>query len=264
MSFQPILLGSGLAAWRGLQRSYDTQLALHRAQPQEARLATHFRNRIAGIATADALVADRRLLEVALKAFGLGDDLNNRFFIRKVLEDGSVRQDALANRLTDDRYRSLAAAFGFGDPGGARTGRPGFADEILSRFSSQSFQVAVGAQDDTLRLALNAREAMAEQAARPGTDDARWFRIMGTPPLRAVLEGALGLPGSLRSLDLDQQLRIFRDRTEAAFGDGEIAQFADPDRRSALIDRFLLRAQIDAQPAIVPGQIALSLLRAPG
>ena len=50
---------------------------------------------------------------VALGAFGLQDDLPNRFFIQKVLEGGTLSTDSLANKLSDPRYAALAKAFGF-------------------------------------------------------------------------------------------------------------------------------------------------------
>ena len=75
----------------------------------------YFAAKIGEIDSAEQLVSDRRLLSVALGAFGLHADIDNKYFIRKVLEDGVLKEDALANRLTDERYKSLTKAFGFGD-----------------------------------------------------------------------------------------------------------------------------------------------------
>ena len=69
------------------------------------------------------LVADRRLLKVALGAFGLEGEIDKKAFVRKILEEGTADPASLANRLTDKSYYKLAEAFGFGDLGGARTGR---------------------------------------------------------------------------------------------------------------------------------------------
>jgi hypothetical protein len=70
-------------------------------------------------------VGDRRLLEVALGAFGLDDDIRNRFFIRKVLEEGTTSPSRrFANRLSDKRYLALAETFGFGDRPGGNVGAP--------------------------------------------------------------------------------------------------------------------------------------------
>ena len=87
----------------------------------------------------------RRMLRVALGAFGLQDDVNNTYFIRKVLEDGTTRPDALANKLADDRYKAMSKAFAFDSPIGPRTARSAFGPDIVARYRAQQFEIAVGA-----------------------------------------------------------------------------------------------------------------------
>ena len=261
MSFQPVLPATGLVGYRFLERTAESQQAAFRAAPTIARDADHFRERISGIGSAAELVADRRLLRVALGAFGLQDDLPNRFFVRKVLEEGTSRPDALANRLTDDRYKALAQAFGFGEPEPPRTREPGFAEKIVSRFEAQEFEIAVGRQDETMRLALYAARELGTIAAGDGGADTKWFRIMGTPPLRRVFETALGLPRAFGQQDINQQLETFRERSERIFGTGDVAGFADADTRDRLVRQFVVRAQIEAAPSAGPGAVALALLQ---
>lgn len=259
MSFQPVLPFSGYAGWRFLGRTVKTQTAAFRQSAPVARAADHFRANIAKAKTAEDLVGDRRLLGVALGAFGLSDDIGARAFIQRVLEGGTVKDDALANRLTDKRYAALALEFGYGDLG-ARTGLPGFADRIVARYESQAFQEAVGAQDGDMRLALNLAQGVSEVVASTSNPRAQWFWVMGNPPLRAVFERALGLPSSIGRLDIDRQLAAFQARAEATFGTGSVAGFADPDRQEKLVRLFLLRS--GAQSATTsPAAMALQLLR---
>ncbi|KPQ22493.1 MAG: Protein of unknown function (DUF1217) [Rhodobacteraceae bacterium HLUCCA24] len=253
MSFQPALPLSGLAGWRFLQRTLPVQQEAFAKAPGLARDADHFRARIGGIESAEALVADRRLLTVALGAFGLQDDLANRFFIRRILEDGTTRDDALANRLADKRYAEFSSAFGFGGSGPPATQRPGFAETIIARFERQSFEIAVGAQDEAMRLALYAERDLAAAAAADGSARTKWFRVMGTPPLRQVVETALGLPSSFGQQDLDRQIEVFRDRTERLVGFADVEGFADPAARETLIRRFLLQSEMAAAPTTAPG-----------
>jgi len=257
MSFAPILTGSGIPAWTLLQKTRTKQTAILSAQPELQREAAYFRERIGKIDTAEALVNDRRLLKVALEAFGLESDLNNRFFIRKVLAEGTLRTDALATKLSDKRYAQFSAAFGFGDFKTPRSKDSAFADTILAQWRERRFETAVGAQDNTLRLAMNAQREIAALAGRNVTDRTQWFTLMGNPPLRSVVQTALGLPARVAALDLDQQLSIFRSRTEAVFGDDSLRQFTDPARREALIGNYLLRSQIETASATAP---ALTLL----
>jgi hypothetical protein len=251
----------GYAGWRFLTQSLPAQMERFAAAPVEARDAAHFRETIASVTTPEALVADFRLLRVALGAYGLQEDLPNRAFIRTLLEQGTTEDSALANRLADKRYRSFAEAFGFGGPLPAKTGLPGFADRILARFTRQSFEEAVGAQDETLRLALTAQRDLGELTARNLTDTTAWLSVLGTPPLRKVFETAFGLPASIGTLDIDRQVRAFSDAAERTFGQSDVAQFADPDRVEDLIRVFTLRAEAAAGPSpLTPGYAALMLL----
>lgn len=260
MSFSPVVPTGGLAGWAFLTRTAEAQKAAFLRSPGIARDEAYFREKIGGIESAEALVSDRRLLGIALKAFGLGDDIDNRYFIRKVLEDGTLTRDALGHKLADKRYLSLSAAFGFGDFAVPRTVLSDFADDILSKFEAEAFEEAVGETRAELRLALNAKDELADLASGTGGADAAWYRVMGSAPLREVFQTAFGLPDSFAGLDLVQQLGEFRSRAERYLGAGEISQFADPDRVESLIRLYLVRADASSGSATTPGAAALSLL----
>ncbi|WP_407493730.1 DUF1217 domain-containing protein [Pseudooceanicola sp. MF1-13] len=261
MSFQPILAGSGVAAWNLLKSTMPTQTKVHDADPVITRDTEYFEAKIGDINTAEELVSDRRLLRVALGAFGLQDDINNRFFIKRILEDGVIKQDALANRLTDSRYKDLAGAFGFGNDATPLSKISDFGPKITEKFRRQQFEVAVGEQDQSLRLALNAERELGDLATRKSGETTKWLKVMGNAPLRQVFETALGLPSSFSQLDLDQQMEIFRDRADRQLGSGDIAQFSDPEQVSKLVQRFLLRSQVADIQASSSSNVALSLLQ---
>jgi hypothetical protein len=247
MSFQPVVPLGGYGGWRFLQRTLPQQMEAFVRAPALDRLADHVRARIGEIRTAAELVADRRLLEVALGAYGLGADLNARAFIQRVLEGGTLRPEALANRLADKRYAEFAREFGFGNLG-SRTNLPGFADRLLARFEAQRFQEAVGQANPDLRLALNLGPALGDIVAGSQNPRAQWFEIMGTPPLRRVFETALGLPASFGRLDIDRQLQTFQERARAAWGTDRPAELAAPPRRDEVVRLFLLRAEAAQAP----------------
>lgn len=262
MTPAPIVPFGGFAGFAFLTRTFERQTALFNAEPALRRDTGHFAQTIAQIRTAEALVADRRLLRVALGAFGLQDDLDSRAFVRAILEQGTEAPTALANRLSDDRYRRFADAFGFADPAGPRTADPGFAARIVDQYRRRAFEAAVGEQDASLRLALNAGRELAALATEEGSDTALWFRILGTPPLRRVFETALGLPASFAQIDLDLQLAEIRSRAARQLDIASPRELAADAPREALVRRFLLRDQV-AQSAVLSSQsIALSLLQA--
>jgi hypothetical protein len=72
----------------------------------------------------------------------------------------------------------MSAAFGFGDFKTPRSKDSAFADTILTQWRDRRFESAVGAQDNSLRLAMNAQRELAALAARPVTRvrTAPWLR----------------------------------------------------------------------------------------
>ncbi|MFN6925709.1 MAG: DUF1217 domain-containing protein [Tabrizicola sp.] len=262
MTFQPVLPLSGYTGWTFLKRTLGQQLAVQQASPVQKRDEAYFRDRIGKVQTAEQLVSDKRLLRISLTAFGLEGDVNNRAFIRKVLEGGTLKPGSLANKLANKQYQALAAAFGFGDFSVPRTRISTFPDEILDRFRSRSFETAVGNQNNDFRLALNAERELPEIARRSTSETAKWYQVLGNPPLRELVQTALGLPKSFAAIDLDQQVSALREKTRAAFGAPTVSQFSDPAKLEALVRRFHVRAEIrDQQAAATPAAIALTLLR---
>lgn len=261
MSFQPVLPLGGYAGWRFLARTAERQKDLVADAPITRRETENFRDKISGVKTVDDLMGDRALLKVALGAFGLEADLPNKAFIRKILESPASDPKALANRLADKRYLEFSQTFGFSEPAGPFTGRSGFADKIVGTFETRAFEVAVGEQDESMRLALTADRELSDISSRRGTENSLWFNIMGNPPLRSIFETALGLPKSFGALDIDRQLSTFRDKAERAFGNGEISQFADPSKREELIRLFLVRSQVNQSQAASSGSVALTMLQ---
>jgi hypothetical protein len=261
MSFVPVIPLGGYQGWVFLNRTMEAQRKAFLTDPTITRASAAFEARIGRVTTAAELVADRQLLDVALTAFGLEADLGARAFIEKVLAEGTLAEDALATRLVDKRYAALARTFGFGDLG-ARTGLPGFAQDIIARFEARKFEAAVGEVDDNLRRAMNLGRGLADIFQTVTSNDARWFAVMGDLPLRSVFEGALGLPRDLGKLDLDQQIGVFKSRFASVFGTENLATLADKTEQERLVRLFLVRADAAASAATAPGAIALQLLRA--
>ncbi len=262
MSIPPALPLSGLAGWQFLRRTLPEQQARFASGPMQEREAAHLRANLAGITSAEDLIADRRILRVALDAFDLGADMQSRALLRRVLSEGASDPDALANRLSDRRYRAIAETFAFDAPDGPRTSEPGFADRLLQAAATRRFEAAVGERDETLRLALSLQRDLPALAEEARSDRSRWFAIMGTPPLRKVFETAFGLPKAFAALDLDRQLGVLQERSRRAFGSAEVAQLADPARLEALTRRFLLRSEATTAQTTGPASAALQLLQA--
>ncbi|QBF29710.1 DUF1217 domain-containing protein [Thalassococcus sp. S3] len=260
MSFQPVIPTQGIAGWRFLQRTYDQQFEAFNQGAQIKRDAEYFEEKIGEVRTAEDLVSDRRLLGVALGAFGLQDDINNRFFVQKILEDGTASDDALANRLADERYKRFSEALGFGPGQVPQTLTTGFADQILEQFRAQSFEIAVGEQDETMRIGLFAERELTILAESGKSDRAQWYSMMSLAPLRKMFETAMGLPEAFGQLDIDKQLEIFQDKAGREFGAETLADFLQPDIQEKLLNTYLARSQLNAFNSASSGASVASTL----
>lgn len=260
MTFQPYVPLGGIAGWRFLQNTLEAQKAAHSRSPVLERDLAYFAEKIGGVRTAADLVGDFRLLSVALGAFGLSEDAGNKYLVRKVLEEGTTEPGALANKLSDKRYRALSKAFGFGDFPVPNTVLSDFPDRIAARYADQAFETALGRTDETMRLALNARRELAGIAGGDGSEQTKWFTILGTPPLRKVIEGALDLPESFATLDLDRQLAELRTRSAATFGVTSVSDLGEPDVLERVLDRYTAIAGLSGQGRAITSP-ALVLLR---
>jgi hypothetical protein len=265
MSFQPSVPLTGVGGWRLLQRTEATQRAAFSNTPTVKRDIEHFRANIADATTAADLVADPKLLRVALGAFGLEEEAGKFALIRRALEDGVTNSDSFANRMVDSKWKRFVGAFGYGDPLGAQVAAPGFAEEIASAYEARQFESALGESDDSLRLALNFRREIQRFADGPSPDGYTWFEALGDRPVRAVLEGALGLPSSLGNLDIDQQRGMMQDKMQKVLGSSSLAAFKDDEAVEKLLTRYLARAAAESGPsATTRGATALTLLSSSG
>lgn len=261
MTFQPVIPSGGIVGWRFLQRTYDAQLESFSSSAVNERERQYFLENIGNVRTAEDLVSDRRLLQVALGAFGLEDDINNRYFIQRILSDGTSADDALSNRLADSRYREFSEAFGLGPGEVRRTGLITDMEAIAQDNVVSRFEIAVGETDETMRISLYTRHTLTELAAQDSSGDTKWFDLMGQSPLRSMMETALGLRSSFAQLDIDRQLEVFKDRLTGLTGSDDLAQFTDEAAVATLTDQFLARSQIaQLQSTISPAQTALILL----
>jgi hypothetical protein len=261
MSFLPAIPIGGIAGWQFLQRTEVSQRTVFDKGAQISRETAYFRANIGKADTVEKLMADRTLLKVALGAFGLEGELPKRAWIRKILEEGTLKTDALAMRLTDTRYRDFATAFGYGNVEGPRIFSGAFADRMVAAYRDRQFEVAVGSVNDDMRLALNFRRTI-DDVVTSSSKTANWFSIMGNSPVRAVIDAALGMPKELAQVNVDKQAEFYARRAASVLKIDDPRKLADPEVMEETIRRFLVRRQIEDGPsALTPGMGALTLLQ---
>lgn len=269
MFFQPAIGTGGYAGWRVLENTQARQQEAFDRSPVMQREIEYFRENVANATSAEALVSDRRLLTVALGAFGLGDEVNKQAFVQRVLEEGTLVTTSFANRLNDSRFSALADTFSYGNLIDPAVDTEAFREDIIARYKTFEFERAVGETDNDMRVALNFKREIggiaATAAADPENERLAWFQIMGNQPLRELVGAALNIPAAASQIDIDQQQEMFADNAQRLFGDSSPAVFSDPDVINEAIRRFFLQRQLESGPSIsTPGFGALTLLQNSG
>jgi len=218
--FQPVIPMGGIVGWQFLQRTQESQQQAFASSATVRRDTADFSARIATVETPEALVEDYRLLNVALGAFGLSEDIGNKYFVRKVLSEGTEDPAALANRLSDTRYLALAEAFSFGEHdrpsntlGAAWTQIADGIGSLPERARSEA-RAGVTALFESLQ-ALSATlgtEAPEAQAARRDEVQALWPAVMENRAISEAVRGALGVAEGFGSLDQEVQIEVIRQK----------------------------------------------------
>ncbi len=263
MTFTPAVGAGGLAGFRLLERSSPQQRAAFERSPEIKRNIEYFEANIAKAKTAEDLVKDRRLLAVALGAFGLGDEINKGAYVRRALESDTADGRSFVRRIADARYLEFAKAFGYGDlTNGTNVELSTFKRDIVQRYKQLEFERAVGRADGDIRLALNFRREIAKIANGDDVDKIGVLQILGQRPVRELLTAALGLPQSLARLDIDRQKQLIEQRLEQTFGSDSAAVFKDPKKIEDTIRRFfaIQQTQANAAALLSGGGAGFSLL----
>jgi len=102
-----------MISYQAVTRNITQSLARTAAQPAVAASTAYFEKNIGKVKSLDEFMSDDRLYRYAVEAFGLGEMAYAKAFMRKVLEGGVSDQNSFANKLSDKRYRELAATFDF-------------------------------------------------------------------------------------------------------------------------------------------------------
>jgi hypothetical protein len=197
-----------------------------------------FREKAPGFADVEALLKDRRALTMVLEAFQLESEIDKRGILRKILTEDPTGETALANRLTDRRWRELAAAFA------PRQGQPPLGDatlvdSLVQKALTNRYEKAMGESNPGLREALYFRRVAAQATSVP--------QLMGDSALLAVTRGALGLPEQFGLLEYEQQRDVITRRLD-------IASLQDPKEVKRMAQRYLAQSQ-----AAAPSNPVLSL-----
>ena len=213
--------------------------------PPVAREVAYWQDHIDKVADIDSFVADKRLFAFAMKAFGLSDMGYAKAFMSKLLKGGTTDPAAMANKLSDQRYRDFAKTFDFKTYGTVTTSLSAARTGVVERYLRQTLEENTGSQSQGARLALYFQRK-ASSIASP-------MQLLADPALLKVTQVALGLPDTMSLAPLDNQVAMIKARLD-------VATFKDPAKVDAFLKRFCAMndlatgASASSSPAVMLSQ----------
>ena len=205
-----------LAVSQNLSR-YQTMTA---TEPAVKTAAAYYEANIGSVKSIQDLVGNYRLLSYALNAYDLGDQINAKGLITKVLEGGVTNPKSLANTLPNSQWKAFAAAFNFVDSGAAPPSSASAVATTASDYVEQQLESDQGDQDVGVQLALYFQRVAPTVASELG--------ILADPNLLEVAATIMGLPPAVASSLQPQTLSELMP----------VSDLQDPAKLKQLTERF--------------------------
>lgn len=210
--------------------------AYAKLQPSSSQTATeaaavYYKANINQATTVDKFLADPKLTNFALQAYGLNNPPPSNDVLRKVLESNLSDPKSYANSLGDSRYVNFALAFNFGSdgnlvrqPAGQPMTREG-AIGISAAFDRQTLEDNAGQSSPGVQLALYFQRK-APSITNP-------YDILADKALLKVVQTALNIPASASKQNIDIQAATITQKLN-------ISDLQDPKKLNAFISRFAI------------------------
>lgn len=194
------------------------------SQPIAAREIAYFKANIGNVKTIDDLLKNQRLYTFAMNAFGLGDMVYAKAFIKKALQEGTDSRNSFAMKLADPRFRNFVNTFNFKLLGTATTSSNQVTQGTITNYIENQVEQQAGTQSDGLRLALYFKNNIGHISTSYG--------ILGNAPIYQVVRTALGLPQTLSSVNVDTQAKLIDSKFN-------LKDMQDPKKLDSFVTRFL-------------------------
>ena len=197
------------------------QMILQR--PEVQRSIAYFKDNIGKVTNTEDFLKDDKLYRFVMEAFDLGSQFYARGLIRKVLNGGVSDPASTANRMSNTKFREMAAALSFAETGGQTLKEPSIVQAILDRYVAVKMEVDSEEKNPAVRFGLYFQ--------RRAPSVTNWYQVMADRALQKVVYTTLGLPEETARLDVDKQKILLEKRMD-------IKDLQDPAKVRKMLDRF--------------------------
>ncbi len=259
MAFQPVVPLSGIGGWKFLQATYDKQLQSYTNSPQVRNDRDYMIEKFSQPIAVEDFLKDSRLMRVTMTAFDLSGEEWKKGYINKVLKEVNDPESTFLARLNNPKYTAFANTL---KPANGTISLD--VEDIAAmavRFESNSFEIAVGEVDDTMRLSLNYKSEISTMVGSGSSEDAIAYRLMADVPTFTVVKTALNLPSDMSNLPVERQAEMIKDGLKRALGVSKLADIASPEAVDKLIVRYhAMKSISEGAAAYSPASAALTIL----
>jgi hypothetical protein len=234
---------STLASYQAITRNITSSLASTAAAPTVQNATNYYLANIGKVKTVSDFVNNYQLFSYAMTAFGLGSMTYAKGMITKLLQGGITDPKALANQLTDPRYKAFATAFNFAKNGTSTTSQASATTGTVSQYVRQTLETNAGGQNQGVQLALYF------QRMAPTITTA--YNILADPALLKVAQTVLNIPAQSSLQDIATQANTISSAIN-------LKDLQDPTKLSQFVQRFA--AMYDMENSTTSSQPANALL----
>jgi hypothetical protein len=217
-----------VAALTQAEAMQTQEVAAQAKQPQTARDVAAFTAAVMAAKTPAQLLANPTALNVLMTANGMSDQVQYTALATKALLSDTTKSNALANVLTDTRWKTVASTYDFANKGLSVIQQPKVLADLANSYAEIQWRASLDQQTPGLSNALTFRSA----ASTITSVD----QILGDPTLRTVVTTALGLPLELAVQPLQAQEQAISSRLD-------ITQFKNPTFVEQFTQRYLIANQ---------------------
>jgi hypothetical protein len=225
------MAGSGqspVTALTSAQATETTQVAQTEKTPSVVTAMAAFTKAVANATSLQQALANPAIVNVLLTANGMQDQIGNTALISKVLTSNLSDPNALANVLTDPRWKTLAQTYNFATNGLAALQKPATQAAIKLGYAQATWQAAQNTTTPGLSEALT----FIQQAASCKTVD----QVLSNMTVRNVVTTALGVPQQIAFQSLNAQQVAISSHLD-------VTQLQNPKFVQTLAEQYLIAQQ---------------------
>ena len=231
---------STTAAYISVAGNIARQQAATAADPSVKTATANYLANIGKVTSVSQFVNNYQLFSYAMKAYGLGDMVYAKGLMTKVLTQGVSSSSALANTLSDPRYKAFATAFDFAGLGNTATSQASATTVAVSRYVEQSLE--------NTQAKTNQGVANALYFKRNASSITSVYGLLADPTMLSVVETAYGITSTLGLSDIDTQATVLGKVVK-------MSDLQDSSKVEKLVERYT--AQYDVANASAVSNVLL-------